>query len=129
MPVEMSTFALPGGTRCVKIVSSGRFSREDAEAMLKEMSPGGSMAGMPRLVLTQKLTSVAPEARWLFAGRPDEGEQEPWVAVVVSNPVVRVTTNFLVRINRNKRVRLFSGEPEATRWLDERVREQTAKKA
>jgi hypothetical protein len=127
MPVEMSTFSLPGGTRCAKLVSSGRFSKEDAEALLKEMNPGGSMVGMPRLVLTQQLTSVAPEARWLFAGRPEEGEREPWVAVVVSNPVVRVTTNFLVRINRNKRVRLFSSEPEATRWLDERIREGAAR--
>src|SRR5687768_14615403 len=116
MPVELSTFSLPGGARCVRIVSSGHFSRKDAEDILKEMNPGGSMVGMPRLVLTQQLSSVAPEARRVFSGRPEEGEQEPWVAVVVSNPVVRVTTNFLVRINRNKRVRLFAGEPEAVRW-------------
>src|SRR5262245_56110786 len=50
--------------------------------------------GLPRLVLTRQMTSVAPEARWLFVGRPDEGEQEPWVAVVVHNPVVRVTTKL-----------------------------------
>ncbi len=49
-------------------------------------------------------------------------------AVVVTNPIVRVATNFLVRVGRNKRVRLFGSEAEAIQWLAERVRESKAPK-
>jgi hypothetical protein len=127
MPVEMTTFELPGGTPCLRMETSGHFSKEDADVVVRETNPGGAYYLMPQLVLTQKQTSIASEARSLFAARGEQGEKEPWVAVVVSGPVIRVVTNFLVRINRNKRVCLFNGEPEALRWLDARTREQAAK--
>jgi hypothetical protein len=126
MPVEMTTFTLPGGARCLRMETSGHFSKEDAAVVIRETSPGGSYFLLPQLVLTQKQTSIASEARSAFAARGELGDREPWAAVVVSSPVIRVVTNFLVRINRNKRVCLFNGEPEAVRWLDAHTREQAA---
>lgn len=127
MPVEMTTFTLPGGARCLRMVTSGHFSKEDADAVIRETEPGGTMYGLPRLVLTQKQESISSEARGLFAARGDLGDKEPWVAVVVNNPVIRVVTNFIVRINRNKKVSMFTDEQVAVRWLDERSRETAAK--
>ena len=47
--------------------------------------------------------------------------------MVVTNPVVRVTTNFLMRINKARKQRLFTSEAEAILWLDERAREDAAR--
>jgi len=48
--------------------------------------------------------------------------------VGVTNPVLRVTANFIARIQGRKKTRMFSGEPEALQWLDARVREDMAVK-
>src|SRR5438045_232259 len=113
MPIEMTTFQLPGGARGVRVVASGHFSKEDAGAYFQETNPEGPLFGLPQLVVTQKQDSVSSEARGVFAALGSAGEKEPWVAVVVSNAVTRVVNNFLVRVLGRKRVRLFKGEPEA----------------
>jgi hypothetical protein len=123
MPVEMTVFTLPGGARCLRMVTAGHFSKEDADVVVKETNPGGALHGLPRLVLTQKQESISSEARGIFATR-DEGSHSPWIAVVVTNPVVRVATNFMMRVNRSfSKVRLFTEEQAAIGWLDERTRE------
>lgn len=127
MPVEMTTFELPGGTPCLRMVTSGHFSKVDADAVVKETSPGGIYFGMPQLVLTQQQVSISSDARGAFAARGSQGESEPWVAVVVTNPIVRVATNFIVRIGRNKRTRLFGNEADAVQWLVEGGQESKAK--
>jgi len=63
-------------------------------------------------------------ARAVFAGRGEIGDREVWTAVVVTNPVIRVTANFIMRIQKQRKTKLFSVEAEALRWLDARTRER-----
>jgi predicted DCC family thiol-disulfide oxidoreductase YuxK len=106
------------------MVTIGHFSKEDAEAVREKTDPGKEYGGLPQLCLTQRQTSISAEARAIVSRRGSVGEFEPWSAVVVTNPIIRVTTNFLVRIARNKRVRLFGNEVEPTQWLSARVEEE-----
>jgi hypothetical protein len=41
---------------------------------------------------------------------------------VVTNPLIRVASNFIMRMNKNPQHRMFATEAEAVRWLDERSR-------
>ncbi|HEY8211376.1 MAG TPA: hypothetical protein VIG99_28025, partial [Myxococcaceae bacterium] len=87
MPVEMTTFELPGGTRCLRVVTSGHFSKEDADAIVQGTNPGGIYFGLPQLVLTQQQTSVSSDVRASIAGRGSQGELEAWCAIVATNPI------------------------------------------
>ncbi len=127
MPVDLSTFELPGGTRCLRLVTSGHITKEDAETIVNNTDPGRPMFGLPQLVLTQRQESISSDARTVLAGRRNQGELEPWAAVVVTNPLVRVATNFLVRIGRNKRIKMFGNEAEGIQWLVARLQEGKAK--
>jgi hypothetical protein len=73
------------------------------------------------------LKSISSEARAVFAGRSDVRDRQTWTAVLLTNPVIRVTANFIMRIQGSTRTKLFSSEPDALEWLDARVREQLAK--
>lgn len=128
MPIQISAFQLPSGAQGVRADCMGTVSKEDAAAWLQQVDPGGAYYGLPILAVTQQLDRVAPEARSMF-GRRDhpENEIESWKAVVVSNPVIRVTTNFVIRISRTRKMRLFATEGEAMRWLDERLQEGAAR--
>lgn len=124
MPYETTIFQLPCGARCVRMVSRGTLTAEDATTLIRQSEPGGELHGLPFLMLSHQLQSVSPEARSLFGKRGEVGDEEPLTAIVVTNPVVRVTSNFLMRVQRTKRSKLFSTEEEALRWLDARIREQ-----
>jgi len=124
MPYEMTFFQLPCGARAFRMEGRGTFSREDAVASLKLVDPGGELHGLPCVVLTRNLGSVSPEARRLYAERGDLGV---WMAVVVTNPVIRVTARFLMRIQKARKTDLFATEEKAIAWLDARVREEAAK--
>jgi len=128
MPFQTTFSQLPCGVRYVRLETSGRFSREDAEALIQMMNPGGELHGIPILLLTEKLESVGSEARALFAGRGDAAK-DPWIAAVVANPVVRVTLNFLKRVQKRNTGTMFANEPAAIQWLDARVREDRAEGA
>jgi predicted DCC family thiol-disulfide oxidoreductase YuxK len=84
------------------------------------------MYGMPALVLTQHMQDMEPEARSVFGGWKETTPAE-WFALVMTNPVVRVTANFIFRFSKTTRRRIFGTEAEAIRWLDERARESGAK--
>ena len=49
-----------------------------------------------------------------------------WFAIVMTNPVMRVVANFILRVTKTTRRRMFPTEAEAIRWLDERARESGA---
>jgi hypothetical protein len=127
MSIELSISQLPSGARCMLMVTAGHFSREDAEEFFRQTRPDGPMYRLPRLCLCQNQTSASSDARSMFVGL--KGDEEPWTAMVVTKAVVRVAINFVLRISQNKKVRLFTDEHEATRWLDERVREDAARTA
>ena len=122
MPFTTSFAQLPCGERYLRLETSGRFSREDALALIERVNPGGDLHGVPALVLTEKMESLGSEARVLFAERGDAVEKDSWVAVVVASPVIRVALNFLKRVQGAKNGMLFSNEPAALQWLDAQVR-------
>ena len=62
---------------------------------------------------------MTPEARAVF-GRHTYAQ---WMAGVGTNPMMRMTANFIIRVKRTKWLRMFADEQEAVRWLDERARE------
>jgi len=128
VPYQISTLDLPCGERFVRAEGSGVIAREDADYLLSRVTPGGDLYGLPQLVLTQKVVSTTAEARKLFAGSSARSTLQTWCAVVVTNPVIRVTSNFLMRVIGTTRLKLFVSEPEAIAWLDERAREEAARK-
>src|SRR4051812_38365116 len=112
MPYEKTFLDLPCGARICLLEMRGILSGEEAKALIAQMQPGGAVHGMPLLISLQKLDSLSSEARGAI-GKSGLEEVEMWEAVVVTNPVVRVTVNFVMRIQRRKKTRLFTGEPEA----------------
>jgi len=70
---------------------------------------------------------MTADARTVFAKRRTPPME--WMAVVLTNPILRVTNNLITRMTGNVRRRLFSTEEEAVRWLNERVSQGTAEAA
>jgi len=123
MPYEMTFFQLPCGARSARLDMRGIISREDTAALIKEVEPGGALHRQLCLVLTKDMDSFSSEARHAASGDGRKWEPEMWSAVVVTKPVIRVAINFILRITRSKRLKLFAREPEAIQWLDEQARE------
>jgi hypothetical protein len=128
VPYQISTLDLPCGEKFIRAEGSGVIAREDAEYLLNRVTPGGDLYGLPQLVLTQRVESTTAEARKLFGGANAQRARQTWCAVVVTSPLIRVTANMVARVNKATRVKLFTSEPEALRWLDERAREEAAGK-
>lgn len=127
MPIQTSAFRLPSGAQGVRADCTGTVSKEDANAWFQQIDPGGPYHGLPILAVAMNLDRVTPEARSVFSRRGDANARtESWMAVVVTNPVIRVTTNFVMRIARTNKLRLFAAEADAVRWLEDRLREDTA---
>jgi hypothetical protein len=124
MPYETILFQLPCGARCFRFVLGDSLTREDAAAMVRQVGAGGELYGLPALIEAMDLKSISSDAR---AGRGDVRNRETWTAVLMANPVIRVTANFIMRIQQSRKTKLFSSEPEALEWLDARIREQLAK--
>jgi hypothetical protein len=130
VPYDTTIFQLPCGARCARVNIRGAITAEEARAHLDRVdSPGGDLYRMPGLVLTQEMESITPEARRLFGKRPELDDEEPWVAAVMTNPMLRVVARFTMRVQGAKRSKLFATEEEALRWLDERVREDMERRA
>lgn len=130
MPYQISTFHLPGGTRCVRTVGAGYITKEDVDYLMDHIGPGRPLYGLPMVVLAQQMEGMAADARRVFVSSGEQhGSDHPWFAVVVSNPVIRVAINFMMRISGASKLKMFPSEPEALQWLDERIREDAAKAA
>lgn len=129
MPIQASAFRLPSGAQAVRADCIGTVSKEDADAWFQQIDLGGPFHGLPILAIALELDRVTPEARSVFGRRGDGTTRtESWMAVVLTNPVLRVTTNFVMRISRTRRMRLFATQEEAALWLDQRLREDAAGK-
>jgi hypothetical protein len=127
VPHEATFFQLPCGARICRLELSGAVSGEEARMLLAQLQPGAALHGTPLLIVLQRLDSFSSDARGAV-GQVGLEEVENWEAVVVTNPVIRVTVNFIMRIQGRKKTKLFSSEPEALQWLDARVREDMAAK-
>jgi hypothetical protein len=120
MPFQLTRLQLPCGAPAASIAWQATIiGGEDATELLRQAQPGGDLHGLPLLVLTDKASSLSPEARAVFVNWPDGPEG---MAVVVTSAVMRVAINFILRVTRDRRVRLFTEEPQAIRWLDARAR-------
>jgi hypothetical protein len=130
MPIQAGTFQLPSGARAVRADCTGTVTREDADVWLRQVQPGGPFHGLPALVIALQLDRTTPEARGVYVQlRNSAPGDERWIAVVVTNPVLRVTVNFVMRITRKRKMHVFRTEEEAVRWLDERLHEDAAGQA
>jgi hypothetical protein len=118
MPYELSTFELPDGKRCARLLWLETITGEDADAMLTQCEPGGSVHGLPVLSLAQQAASISPEARAIFQS-PRGGAFTVRLAIVISNPLLRVAANFVLRVRHHDLQRLFTNEAEAIAWLAE----------
>jgi hypothetical protein len=127
VPHETTFLHLPCGARICRLEVSGALSGEEARTLLEQMQPGGALHGAPFLIVMKEGSSLSSDARGVV-GQTGREEMELWEAVVVTNPVVRVTVNFVMRIQGRKKTKLFTGEPEALQWLDARIREDMAAK-
>jgi hypothetical protein len=121
MPYQTSFSQLPCGERYIRMEPIGRFSEEDAAALIRQINPGGRFHGIPALILTAKMESISAEARGLFARENVKDKGYPWVAAVVTNPVVRVALNFIMRIQGSYYGMMFANEAAAIEWLDAQV--------
>ena len=126
MPYEISTFTLPCGARAARVKITGTFEGPEAHSAMDNWAPGGALHGVPGLVLTQEVKAATPEARSIFGGWKETSATE-WFAVVVTSPLLRVTGNFILRVSKSTRRKMFTTEAEALQWLDERARESGAK--
>ena len=126
MPYEISMFTLPCGVRAARVKITGVFEGHEARSAMGNWSPGGPLHGVPGLVLTQEVQAATSEARSIFGGWKETSATE-WFAVVVTSPILRVTGNFILRVSKSTRRKMFTTEAEAIRWLDERARESGAK--
>lgn len=125
MPFTISSFQLPCGARCTRVEWTGVATGEQAQALVAQLAAGGPYHGQPILILLQKMESMEPGARNAFGGRTETPSTE-WIALVNTNPVTRVATKFITRMNRHERQQMFATEEEALAWLDERAREDAA---
>jgi hypothetical protein len=119
MPFQLSTFELPNGRRCARLTWTGTVTGEEADAALRQCEPGGSVYGLPVLAMGLQMTGMEPEARAIFTSPRRNNFEDP-MALVISNPVLRMTANFVLRVRRNHKQQLFKTEEEAITWLSTR---------
>jgi hypothetical protein len=120
MPYQISTFQLPDGGRCARLTWTGDISGEDANAALAHCERGGSVHGLPVLALGHQMTGLSREARAIFSS-PRSDAFSAKMALVIANPLLRVTANFVLRVRRNTMQRLFKTEADAISWLMEKI--------
>lgn len=125
MPLDATLIQLPCGARAVRLNAHGVITLEESQAYLRRLEPGGDLYNLPTLVETYGMESVTPEARRNAAAYSGT---RFWVAVIVKSAVLRVTISFLIRVQRTSKIRLFSGESEALKFLDGKVQEGLAGK-
>lgn len=129
MPYAFSTFTLPCGAPAVLANGTGIITRSDAEDLVKRTTRGGEYDGRQLLIDNRQMERMEPEARNFFGLTYDPNAEHPWCAIIVPDPVLRVSVSFLLRTTKTTRVKLFSSQPEAIAWLDGQVREDAAWKA
>jgi hypothetical protein len=118
MPYQLSHDKTPAGVPMVRYISSGRILAGEAAELMTQISAGGPFYGLPMLVISMEGVEVTAEARRVFTQRIDDEKGAP-TAIVTTNVVMRVTINFIGRVNRGANMRMFATEAEALRWLDE----------
>src|SRR5262249_27408811 len=94
------------GLPITRLVISGKMSEDEANLLMVELSPGGRHAGMPLLVISEDSTEINPGARRIFTSQRTEAKSAVATAVVTRSIVMRVTVNFIGRVNGNPSTKL-----------------------
>lgn len=118
MPYSLKTDETPNGLRITRLHTSGRITETEADALMRELAPGSRYQGLPMLAVTGDDTEVTADARRIFTTRVGIEGALP-SAIVTKNAVMRITVNFIGRVNGNHSTRLFGNEPEALTWLEQ----------
>jgi hypothetical protein len=126
MPYDIKLSSLPSGAKCVRIQAIGVIIGADVEYLYHHELV---VSGLPALLLTHGVKSYEPEARALISKYSANAESQPWMGVVIDDPRIRVTSNFIRRVGHTTRSMQFPTESEAVQWLEERVREDPVLRA
>lgn len=122
MPMTFSAATTPGGHACLRTVSKGEVTAEDAQALHKAISPGGPFSGKPILGMVERGATFSAEARKAFTFAASPGDVPVPVAVVVSSAPLRVMLGFVIRIAGSAaHTQFFAEEGEAVAWLDSKL--------
>jgi len=78
MPFEISTFQLPSGARCGRVVWGGVATGEEESDMAGHAAPGGQLHGVPILVLAQGMKRLEPETRAALSRRTEVPPGSGW---------------------------------------------------
>lgn len=130
MPYSLVHDQTPKGLRITRLNISGKMSAEEAANLMVELGPGGRHADLPLLVISDPSTDIGAGARRIFTSgqSPDQPQQVRGTAVVTQSALMRVTVNFIGRVNRNQSTRLFATEAEALGWLEQEHPAPTTRK-
>jgi hypothetical protein len=117
MPYTLKTEQTPNGLKFTRLHTSGRITETEADALMHELA-GSRYSSQPMLAVTGESTEVTADARRIFTTSVGTDGALP-SAIVTSNAVMRITVNFIGRVNGNHNTRLFSTEREALQWLEQ----------
>src|SRR5262245_27431566 len=120
MPFSITTFQLPCGANAAREELAGVVTGAEAAELVQHHSPGGSPHELPTLVSSLKMKSLDRDGSSAFSNR----HVTEWTALVMTNPVLRMSASFIIRVTGSPRMRVFADDQEAIRWLDERVRDE-----
>ena len=118
MPTNVEIETTANHLRIARMISSGRIASAEAHAIMKDIEPGGRYHGLPLLCIVDDTVEMNADARRIFTARPNDSANPP-SAIVTQSTVMRVTINFISRVNGQMNTRLFATEGEAIRWLEE----------
>jgi hypothetical protein len=118
MPYTLKIEETPNALRITRLTTSGRITEPEADELMKELAPGGPYSGLPMLAVTGENTEVTADARRVFTTRVGVDGAVP-SAIVTTSAIMRVTVNFIGRVNGNHTTRLFANEREAIQWLEQ----------
>ena len=124
MPITFTAHQTPRGKTYVRTHSFGVVTGEDAETMMAKMREGAPYYGCGVLSVSDDGTDLKPEARRVFTETPtNSGSQlRAPVAIVINSAPLRVMMSFVIRVSGSSPyTKFFGNEPEATRWLIERL--------
>jgi hypothetical protein len=127
MPYTLQTEHTPSGAPITRMTVSGTIDVVEATSMMKEIGPNGPHGQLPMLIITDDSTDVTAAARRIFT--TNMGSDAARIsATVITNVVLRVTTNFINRVNRSTHTRTFANAAQALEWLDLTLKDRDAEK-
>jgi len=118
MPYSLNTDQTPNALRITRLITHGKITDDEAVQLMKELAPGAAHHGLPMLIVNADNTEVTAAARRIFTTQVGNDASRP-AAIVTTSVVMRVTVNFIGRVNGNHSTKLFATEAEAVAWLEQ----------